>query len=128
MALTLSAISDPFASKVVNQTQTTSTADEDVTGGAGGTMYMLQVDNTLNTHITYVKLKDGPGSGGGGSIVVGTDDPDWIFTIPASQTKTIAMPNGVAFTSTLSFWAVKEAGTPGTTSPDSNTAVVLLAD
>lgn len=128
MSLSVTTIANPLATRLVKQTVTDSTADDDVLNGAGGTLYMLQVDNTANTEITYVKIREGTGSGGGGTIQVGTDDPTWIFGVPASVTRTFAVPNGVAFPGVLGFWAVKEAGTAGITSPDNSTVVCLLVN
>lgn len=88
---------------------------EDDIVGAAGTLYAIEMDNTLNAAVTYVCLWDAAS----GSVTVGTTAPDWIFRVAASVARTVIFPAGVAFASALTIGAKTTAGTAGTTGPTS---------
>ena len=100
MAVTLSNVANPLGTLLVTDTNATGTAEENVTGGTG-TIYSVQIDNTLNTSSVYLKIAD--------NAMAGTTSqdqaPNWVYYAPAGQTVTYACPGGSAFGTALSFWA-----------------------
>lgn len=88
---------------------------EDDIKGSAGTLYAIEIDNSLNAAVSYVKLWDAAS----GSVTVGTTAPDWIFRVAASVSRTVMFPQGVAFATALSIAAVTAAGTAGVTGPTS---------
>ena len=106
----LSAISGGqlFVSTDVDETE------DDIDSGAG-TLWAIEVDNTLNAAVTYVKLYNAAS----GAVTVGTTAPDFIFPIPASVSRAIMFPQGFAYSTALSIAAVTAGGTAGTTGPTS---------
>jgi hypothetical protein len=100
MAVTLSNVANPLGTILVTDLSANGTAEEDVTTG-GGTMYSIQIDNSDNTAITYIKIVDSTM----GSTVSGTQIPDYVFFSAAGSTVTYAFPDGLAYTNGLSFWA-----------------------
>ena len=83
------------------------------------TLYELELDNTANAAISYVKFWDL----GTGSVTVGTTAPNKIEMVPASTKVTLVYPGGVAFATAISVSTVTTAGTAGTTSPTSSVVV-----
>jgi hypothetical protein len=122
MALTVSDVSIPLVHKIIEDTDSNSTAQENV-AGTSGALYSIDIDNTANGAASYVKLHDGLPDGG---IVVGTTEPDWIFRVGASTTANYLIPDGIPFSTALNMWTVIEDGTGGTTSPSSAVTVQLL--
>jgi hypothetical protein len=116
--VTLTNQSNPIGTKVVKIQAPNNTADANFTG-ASGTLYMLQIDNSANSAKSYFKLVDAT------SATVGTTAPDMVFMIPASSTRTLVFPQGIAFSSGFTAFCVTAGGTAGTTSPGS--AVVVYA-
>ena len=88
--------------------------EDDIDSGAG-TLYLIEVDNTANAALTFVKLWNLAS----GSVTVGTTAPDFVFQIPASVSRAIAFPQGIAYDTALSIAAVTTAGTAGVTGPTS---------
>ena len=85
---------------------------DSVDSGAG-TLWAIEVDNTGNAAVTFVKLYNN------GAPTVGTTAPDFIFAVPASVSRAIIFPQGFAYSTALSIAAVTAAGTAGTTGPTS---------
>ena len=118
MPVTKSARATVSGLQVYKQTNTTSTADNNITGAAT-TLYAVSVDNTANPAQTvYLKLYDAA------SPTVGTTVPAFIFMIPGGYSR-IRFSKGMAFATALSWACVTAPGTAGTTSPTA--AVVTTA-
>lgn len=95
--------------------------EDDVDSGAG-TLYAIEIDNTGNAAITYVKLYEAAS----GSVTVGTTAPDFIFRVAASVSRAIIFPAGLAYATALSIAAVTAGGTAGTTGPTSAVTVRIV--
>ena len=95
--------------------------EDDVDSGAG-TLYAVEIDNTLNGAITYVKLYEAAAA----DVTVGTTAPNFIFRVAASEKRVFHMPEGVAYATALSMAAVTAAGTAGNTGPTSAVTVRIL--
>lgn len=89
---------------------------------AASTLYQIEVDNTANAAVTYVKLWN-TASGG---VTLGTTAPDMILMLPASVSRTFVFPSGVAFGTAVTVAAVTTAGTAGTTGPTSDVTVRIV--
>jgi len=121
MAISLTNISTPLAGRLVLDTDCDTTVEADVTGTTGS-IYMVEIDNTANSHITYVKIKDAA------TATAGTNDPDWVLMVPASTKETYVIKEGMAFGTALTFWATQEATHSGAaTAPGSSVIVEILA-
>ena len=121
MALSISSQVSPIASKLIVQTSSTATADNDVLN-AGGTIFMLDVDNTANVaQDVYVKLYNHAGP------TVGTTAPDLVFLVKQGVRRQLGLPEGVLFATAISLATVTAGGTAGTTSPGSSVIVRILA-
>ena len=86
---------------------------------SSGTLYMLDLDNTANAAVTYVKIWN-TASGG---VTIGTTAPDIIILVPASTRITVVIPGGVALGTAITVAAVTTAGTAGSTGPTSDVIV-----
>lgn len=105
--------------KIIKDTDADGTSEAGVTG-ASTVIYMIHVDNTLNSAASYLKLYNAA------APTIGTTAPDIIVMAPAASVKTLYIPEGVTFATDLSFACVTTAGTAGTTSPTSDVAVTLV--
>jgi hypothetical protein len=88
---------------------------------SSGTIYALDIDNTANAAVSYVKIWNTAQ----GSVTVGTTAPDFIFMVPASSRTPWIIPAGVALGTAITVACVTTAGTAGTTSPTSDVIVRL---
>ncbi|APU88968.1 hypothetical protein Rctr197k_171 [Virus Rctr197k] len=117
MALSITPQASPLATRLVEETAATSTAENNVTGAAGS-LYMVDVDNPNGT-VVYLKIYDNA------APTIGTTPADWVFRIPASARRTFAMPLGLAFTA-LSFAVVTGADQASVAAPASGVLVRLV--
>src|SRR6266446_4221709 len=85
------------------------------------TLYLVNIDNTANVAVTYVKAYYTAGA-----VTVGTTAPDEVWYIPASIRVSIPMVAGKAFASGMVVAAVTAGGTAGTTAPSSSTIVRII--
>ena len=90
---------------------------------SGATFHMVDVDNTLNSVASYVKLYD---VAGGGAVTPGTDHPNWIFKVDAAARTSFTLTTSVAFASGLKLAVATEGGTAGTTGAEGATTTRIL--
>ena len=90
-----------------------------------GVLYIDQIliDNTNNAGAMYLKFYD---IATGGSVTVGTTEPNYVFPVSASDTAQYAMNPGAHFASGIAFACVTDPGTGGTTSPTNDVSVKIL--
>lgn len=120
MSITSTPLQTNLSASIIADTDSDATSENDVRNGAT-TVYLVDVDNSLNAAITYTKLYNSA------SPTVGTTAPDTILMTPASVRKVFVLDmSGVAFSTALSFASVTSGGTAGTTSPTSNVTVRIL--
>ena len=126
MAFSVASVSGPLGTQLATVTGANATADEDIFGGVA-TVFAIEVGNTLNANeANYVKILDGDGSGAQGTVVEGTDDPNYILYVPGGKTITYLFPEGMPFAK-VRLWCVQEPGTAGTTPPTNAVTVEILA-
>lgn len=117
MTLSISTQVSPIGTKLIVDTVANATAKNSVTGAAG-TIYMIDIDNTGNSVASFLKIYDSA------SPTIGTTVPDYVFRIPSSQRRCIAIPEGLGFTD-LSYACTTAGGTAGTTGP-TNAVVIRM--
>lgn len=93
-----------------------------VVKGSAGTLYAVEVDNTLNPNAaSFLKMWDTAGA-----VTLGTTAPDWIVKIPGGS-KPVSLPlGGVAFAAGLKAAVVTVGGTGGIVAPTSNVGVRIV--
>lgn len=119
MALTVTPQSSPLGNKLVEQTATNATPNQNVTG-APGSLLLVEADNTANpAAAVWLKAWDLA------NPVVGTTPADWVWKIPANTRRSIAIPGGFAFTA-FSFACVATANENNAANPPVPILVRLL--
>jgi hypothetical protein len=108
MGSTNTTISDLTTTLFVN---TDSNESAVVVKAASATIYFVEVDNTLNSVSSYVKLYNAT------SATPGTTVPDQVLEIPAGKVISFAFPQGLVFGTGLVASTVTVGGTTGTTGP-----------
>jgi len=106
-------------------------AKETSFGGTGGGNNLLDgsgkwfglfVDNTADSSVNaFIKLYDDK------DPTIGTTPPDWVFFVAAGEVISITSQTGFTVTNGLSWVALTDASTAGTTSPSVKVSVVSLA-
>lgn len=120
MAVTTTPLSNAVAANMVVDTDADATGENDVRSGAA-TIYLVDVDNSNNSAVTYVKFYNAL------APTIGTTAPDVILRVPASARRVWSFGlEGTNFPTAISFAAVTAAGTAGTTSPTSDVTVRIL--
>jgi len=110
----------PSSSAVYVNTDTDET--EDTLVEASKVVQAIEIDNTANSAVTYVKMANATAA----NIVPGTTDPGWVFMAPAQSLISYMFPLGTTMNVALTVWAVTTAGTDGTTGPTSAVTVRIL--
>ena len=120
MSVTSTPLQTNLSASIVQDDDSNATSEDNVRNGAT-TVYMVDVDNSANAAVTYVKLYDSTGP------TVGTTAPDMILKVTASARKVFVFDMaGIAFTTGLSFASLTAGGTAGTTGPTSDVIVKIL--
>jgi hypothetical protein len=116
MAVTVSNIADPLASKLIIDSTCDATPEQDVTGTSATVIYAVEIDNTSNTSPTYVKLWNND------NAAAGTTKPTLQFRVAGGLKETYIIGTGTSdIFVELSFWAVKSPF--ALTADDSDAAV-----
>jgi hypothetical protein len=113
MAVTVTNQSNPIGSRLVNDSDVTSTAADNTTGTTG-TLYMVEVDNTANSGIVYFKMADSTDATGGGASGTAAT---LVLMVPGSTKMSYVFPTGIAFSAGFSHWCVTGAAESDDTSP-----------
>ena len=110
MAVTVSTQVNPIGTKLVQDTAAGETAVDDTTG-AGGVLYMVEVDNTANAFTVYFKMADTD------NATAGTTAAGLVLMVPASTKMSFAFPTGITFDNGFSHWCTKTAAENSEVSP-----------
>ena len=90
--------------------------------GGGGKWFGLAIDNTNDSAVScFIKLYDSV------DPVIGTTPPDWVFFVAAGAIIHITSQTGFTVANGLSWAALTDASTAGTTSPSPKVKSVSLA-
>lgn len=112
MAISRTPVVSNLGSFVVIDTDADENAQTNTTGSAGK-MHMLQIDNTNNSGVVYVKFYDTAGS-----ITVATANPNYQFRADGSTLHTLVFPEGLTFAVGFTHVCVTNVA-PGDTGPGS---------
>ena len=112
-------IDSRLAYKIIKQSVTTNTSNNHVTGTTSGSLYSIYISNQANSAV-FVKIVDAT------SATVGTTSPTFFFRVAQSDSLTVHIPGGLAYTSGLSFWAVTNPDDPNSTAPAGGSVAVIL--
>ena len=105
--------------KVVSQTTATNASNDNVFNAAGS-VFVIQSKNTSSSTDAYLKLYDSAGP------TVGTTAPDFILFSIQGVTQHVICRGGIVFSTAVSLAAVQNAGTEGTTNPESAVNVTII--
>lgn len=83
-------------------------------------IYAIEVDNTANSAISYLKLWNT------NTVTVGTTVPDMILEVPASGSLSVYFPEGLTFPTAVSIACVTSKLVAGATGP-TNSAILEIA-
>jgi len=119
MALSTGTVPGSLATLVVDQSVANATYS--VVKGSSTVVYSVYVDNTRNTHATYLKIYNHA------TPTVGTTAPVFLMKVQASSTFTLFWPVGPTMGTACTFACVQGPGTAGTTAPDNNVRVIVVA-
>jgi hypothetical protein len=120
VSVTTTPLSSPLGNAIVIDTDADGTSENNVRGGAS-TVYVVEVDNSLNAATSYLKFYDNA------APTVGTTAPTLVIPATLGETERWTNLAGYAFATALSFACVTDGGgTAGTTSPASNVTVRIL--
>ena len=121
MAVTQTPELSVIPSRAVSDTDADSTPTHSLTGvlpaNTKGYVQSVDVDNALNQAAVHLKFYDSA------TPVVGTDEPLEILMLQGAARRKIDFPEGLEFSTAISFACVVEPGTAGTTNPPSNVGV-----
>ena len=117
MAVTVTNQATPIGNKLVQDTDADNTSANNTTGAAG-TIYYLEIDNTLNGgQNVYFKLVDAA------SATVGSTNPDYTFRVNGGLRRSFIFPLGLAFGTGFPHWCVTGPTVTDNTSPTNNVTV-----
>ena len=111
MAVSVTNQSNPLGSKLVQDTDCSSTAVDNATGGTGN-LYAVEITNPNGSPV-YFKLADSA------NATAGTTAADIVLECPANQTRNIVFVGGIAFTVGFSHWCVTAAAEASAVAPAS---------
>jgi|TARA_R110002110_G_scaffold89030_1_gene231899 hypothetical protein len=110
MAVSMTTVDGRFNDTTIVDTDTDENAVFDITGGTGS-IYYIEAVNAWSGSSVFLKIYDL------NVVAVGTSDPIFVMKIPASTTKSVVIPDGIPFTTGLSFAATDQAGSAGAGTP-----------
>tara|TARA_B100001113_G_scaffold344473_1_gene332956 strand:+ start:542 stop:919 length:378 start_codon:yes stop_codon:yes gene_type:complete len=115
MAVTVSTQTAPIGSKLVYDDGATAAASNDTTGDAG-TLFMVEIDNTVHASSTDVFLKIVDAN----SCTPGTTAATMVLVCPGNSKRSYVFPEGIVFDVGFSHWLTTGATQANTNSPDSD--------
>ena len=119
MAITVTNQRNPLASTIVNDTAATNTLVTNVTG-ASGNLYLVEIDNTMNSAASFLKFADVT------SGTVGSLAANMVLGCPASARRSYVFTQNIPFATAISYWVTNAAAESTTTGPTSAITVRLV--
>mgnify|MGYP003627745451 CR=1 FL=1 len=119
MAVTVTNQSNPLAAKLVQDTAATATAVENATG-AGGVLYMVEIDNSSYGTAVYFKIVNAA------TATVGTTAATMVLLCPASVKRSYVFPEGVTFSTGFSHWCTTGVAESNTGAPATPPTVLYV--
>ena len=103
MAISITPLSTQFVNVTVSDTDVSDTVRVDITQGTGN-VYFIEVGNGISASSISFKLYDST------TVTLGTTEPIFIMKVAASATEAVVIPDGMAFTTGLSYCATDQNG------------------
>jgi hypothetical protein len=103
MAITITPLSSQFVDIMLQDTDVDDTVRVDVTQGTGS-VYYIEVNNGIGSSSISFKMYDTT------NVTLGTTEPIFIMKVAASATEYCVIPDGMAFSSGLSYCATDQNG------------------
>lgn len=97
-------------------------ATTELLASGAGTIYAVEIDNTLNTATSYFKVYDTTGA-----VTVGSTGPYMILMCPGSSKIQYTFDSGVTISTGVTVVVVTTNGTTGATTP-AGTVIVRILD
>jgi hypothetical protein len=119
MAITQLALGFPAGTNLFQETVIGATVD--TVKNSGGTLFFIQIDNTANAAISYLKLFNT-----NAAVTLGTTVPDDVILVPASIKLPLYYVGGKGFLSGLQAACVTTGGTGGVTPPGSSVVLIII--
>ena len=114
-----------LAGKLIVDRELSVTCVNNVTGETSGTLYLIDIDNTLNTSAyAYVRLRD---ASTGDSSHATNGIPTWQFMAAPGSKASYAFPDGQPYTAGISWWCTTNSAHQNQTAPSSAVTVKLVA-
>ena len=103
MSITITPLSTQFVDVTVSDTDVSDTVRVDITQGTGN-VYFIEVGNGISASSISFKLYDST------TVTLGTTEPVFIMKVAASATEAVVIPDGMAYTTGLSYCATDQNG------------------
>ena len=110
MAISITPVDGRFNDIKIKSTDVDENATADITGGTGS-IYYIEAISTWSASSLFVKIYDL------NVVVVGTSDPIFVMKVAANASERVVIPDGIPFTTGLSFAATDQAGSAGAGTP-----------
>tara|TARA_R100000231_G_scaffold52062_1_gene43937 strand:+ start:1262 stop:1636 length:375 start_codon:yes stop_codon:yes gene_type:complete len=110
-----------LADELVCIVSTSTSADDNITGSTSGTLYLVEVDNTLNEN-TGIYLNIAEAS----SATSGTTVPDFRLYVSAGKKSTFTWSEGHNYSSGLSAWVTSSNVYTELSGPSNNVIIKIL--
>ncbi len=91
-----------------------------VVKASSGVIYELELDNTANAAVTYLRLYNAT------SATIGSTQYDGLYIVPASVKITVVLPAGVTYGTGICYAATTSATLATTTAPSSSFAIKMV--
>jgi len=118
MSISSTTLDSRFSDILIVDTDVDETVTVDITGGTGS-VYYIQLVNSWAGSSVFFKLYDA------GDVTLGTTHPIFVVKVPASTTKNLVIPDGMQFTTALSFAATDQGGSGAVGTPLPTSALTV---
>ena len=105
MAISITPVDGRFNDIKIKSTDVDENATADITGGTGS-IYYIEAISTWSASSLFVNV-----------VVLGTTDPIFVMKVAANASERVVIPDGIPFTTGLSFAATDQAGSAGAGTP-----------
>ena len=113
-----------LAGKLIVDRNLKRTCVDNVTDESSGTIYLIDIDNTLNTSTyAYVRIRD---ASSGDSAHATNGIPTWQFVALPGRKASYTFPDGQAYSAGVSWWCTTNPTHQNQTDPTSAVTVKLV--
>lgn len=126
MAKTTISAFTALAGKLVSDDSVGAAPVDNATGATSGRIYMVDIDNTLNSAAVYLKIIDAASATVSTTTANGAGTPHLMLYVPKGKSITYAIPDGHAYSAGVSYWCVTSSAVGNESGPQSTVTVRLL--